>query len=304
MPIKEADKIWFNGQMVDWKDAKIHVLTHALHYGSGVFEGIRCYKAKKGPSVFRLRDHMQRLDDSAKTYFMELPYSVDELCEVAKEVVRVNNLDSCYIRPIAFRGYGEMGLNPLNSVVDVAIAAWSWGTYLGEEGLKKGIRVRISSLERINANCIPPAAKACGQYINSILAKVESMKAGYDEALMLDNRGLISEGPGENIFMVKDGILYTPPSNASILNGITRDSVIQLAGDNNIQVSVTDIEKSTLLDADELFFTGSAAEVTPIREVDTTEIGKPGPITKKIQDAYFKVVKGEDEKHESWCDYV
>jgi len=304
MPIKEVEKIWFNGSLVAWKDAKVHVLTHALHYGSGVFEGMRCYKAKNGPAVFRNREHMQRLEDSAKTYFMELPYTVSELAEAVKDTVRANKLDSCYIRPIAFRGYGEMGLNPLNAVVDVAVAVWPWGTYLGDEGLKKGIKVNISSLERINPNCIPPSAKACGQYINSILAKVESLKAGYDEALMLDNRGLVSEGPGENLFMVKDGALITPPLTASILPGITRDSVIQLAGDEGISVKEEDITKEALLSADELFFTGSAAEVTPIRSVGETEIGDPGPVTKKLQEKYFAAVKGEDPKHEDWLDYV
>ena len=304
MPIKEVEKIWMNGTLVPWKDAKIHVLTHALHYGSGVFEGVRCYNAKRGPAVFRLREHIQRLENSAKIYYMSLPYTTDELCKATKEVVKANKLNECYIRPIAYRGYGEMGLNPLNSVIDVAIAVWPWGTYLGEEGLKNGIRVKVSSFERINPNVMPPAAKATGQYINSILAKIEAIKAGYDEALMLDERGLVSEGPGENIFMVKDGMLYTPPLHASILAGITRDSVIQLAGDLKIPVCMTDIDRGTLLSADELFFTGTAAEVTPIHEVDGVEIGKPGPVTKKLQAAFFAAAKGEDKKHEKWCDYV
>lgn len=304
MPIKEVEKIWMNGKLVPWKDAKIHVLTHALHYGSGVFEGIRCYKTKRGPAVFRLREHIQRLEDSGKIYYMSLPYTTSELCKATKEVVRANKLNECYIRPIAYRGYGEMGLNPLNSVIDVAIAVWPWGTYLGKEGLKNGIRVKVSSFERINPNVMPPAAKATGQYINSILAKIEAIKSGYDEALMLDERGLVSEGPGENIFMVKNGMLYTPPLHASILAGITRDSIIQLAGDLKIPVCMTDVDRGTLLSADELFFSGTAAEVTPIREVDGIEIGKPGPITKKLQKAFFAAAKGEDKKHESWCDYV
>ncbi|MFH1835759.1 MAG: branched-chain amino acid transaminase [Methanobacteriota archaeon] len=304
MPLTEVEKIWMNGKLIDWADAKVHVLTHALHYGSGVFEGIRCYNAKKGPAVFRLVDHMERLLDSAKIYFMDLPYSVGELCEAAKEVVRVNKLKECYIRPIAFRGCGEMGLNPLNAVIDVAIAAWPWGTYLGEEGLERGIRVKISSYERINANVMPPAAKATGQYLNSILAKIESLKAGYDEALMLDNRGMVSEGPGENIFMVKEGFLYTPPSHASILPGITRDSIVNLAGDMDMPVCITDIDRSMVYTADELFFTGTAAEVTPIREVDGIGIGKPGPITKKLQKKFFEAAKGKDKKHEDWLDYV
>jgi len=304
MPLTEVEKIWMNGKLIDWADAKVHVLTHALHYGSGVFEGLRCYNAKKGPAVFRLVDHMERFLDSAKIYFMDLPYTIEQLCEGAREVVRVNKLKECYIRPIAFRGYGEMGLNPLNAVIDVAIAAWPWGTYLGEEGLETGIRVKISSYERINANVMPPAAKATGQYINSILAKIESLKAGYDEALMLDNRGMVSEGPGENIFMVKEGFLYTPPEHASILPGITRDSIIHLAGDLNIPACITDIDRGMLLTADELFFTGTAAEVTPIREVDGIGIGKPGPITKKLQKKFFEAAKGKDKKHEDWLDYV
>lgn len=304
MPIQKVDKIWVNGELVDWEDAKTHILTHALHYGSGVFEGIRCYKAKKGPAVFRLKEHMIRLEYSAKIYYMDLPYTVEDLCEATKTLIRVNKVDSCYIRPIAYRGYGEMGLNPLNSVIDVAIAVWPWGTYLGEEGLKNGIRVKVSSYERINANTLPPNAKATGQYINSILAKVESLKAGYDEALMLDSRGLVSEGPGENLFLVKDGLLMTPPQHASILPGITRDSIICIAGDLRIPVCVTDIDRGMVLTADELFYTGTAAEVTPIREVDGVEIGKPGQVTKKLQNTFFKAVKGEDKKYKNWLDYV
>jgi len=304
MPITAVEKIWMNGELVTWKDAKVHLLTHALHYGSGVFEGIRCYNTKKGPAVFRLKDHMQRLENSAKLYYMELPYTVEELSDATKKLIRANKIKECYIRPIAYRGYGEMGLNPLNSVVDVAIAVWPWGTYLGEEGVKKGIRVKISSYERINSNCIPPAAKATGQYINSILAKVEALKSGYDEALMLDQRGMVSEGPGENIFLVKNGMLYTPPAHASILPGITRDSIIQIAGDLKIPVCITDIDRGMLFTADELFFTGTAAEVTPIREVDGILIGNPGPVTKKLQETFFKAVKGGAKKYEQWLDFV
>jgi branched-chain amino acid aminotransferase len=304
MPITKTDKIWMNGELVDWDDAKIHLLTHALHYGSGVFEGIRCYNTVKGPAVFRHREHMERLENSAKIYYMELPYTVDELMTAAEKLIKTNKLKECYIRPIAFRGYGEMGLNPLNSIVDVAIAVWPWGTYLGEEGLNKGIRTKISSFERINSNVLPPAAKATGQYINSILAKVESLKAGYDEAIMLDNRGLVSEGPGENIFLVKGGRLYTPPAHASILPGITRDSILQIAGDLDIPTFITDMDRGMLLTADEVFFTGTAAEVTPIREIDGVEIGEPGPVTKRLQEKFFKIVKGEDRKYEGWLDYV
>lgn len=304
MPLTKTEKIWMNGKLVAWDKASVHVLTHALHYGSGVFEGIRCYKTKKGPAVFRLREHLDRMFNSAKMYHMKIPYSPEDLRNATKELIEVNKLSECYIRPIAYVGYNELGLNPLNNPIDVAIAAWPWGTYLGEEGLKKGIRVTISSYERISSNVLPPAAKATGQYINSILAKIEALKSGYDEALMLDNRGMISEGPGENLFLVKDGVLFTPPAHASILPGITRDSVITLASNMEIPVCITDIDRGMLFSSDEAFFTGTAAEVTPIREVDGVEIGKPGPVTQKIQQKYFKVVKGEEIEYDEWLDYI
>jgi branched-chain amino acid aminotransferase len=304
MPIEEGEKIWMNGDLVDWKDANIHVLTHALHYGSGVFEGIRCYKTDEGPAVFRLKEHIARLFESGKTYFMEIPYSPNELRSATKEVISANSLEECYIRPIAFRGYGEMGLNPLNAQIDVAIAVWPWGTYLGEEGLKKGIRTRISSYQRISPKTLPPIAKATGQYLNSILAKIEVLQTGYDEAIMLDHRGMVSEGPGENIFMVKDGVIRTPPLSASILKGITRDSIMKIAGDMGLTVVEEDITLETLLHADEAFFTGTAAELTPIREIDTHEIGPPGEITRKLQDKFFGVIRGKDENYKDWLDFV
>jgi branched-chain amino acid aminotransferase len=304
MPINKVEKIWMNGQLVDWDSAKIHVLTHALHYGSGVFEGIRCYKTKKGPAVFRLREHMERLHDSAEIYFKKVPYSVDELCTATKKLIKANKLDSCYIRPIVYRGYGEMGLNPLKAPIDTVIAVWSWGTYLGEDGLKNGIRAKISSFVRIHPNILPPRAKATGQYINSILAKMEALDCGYDEAILLDSRGMISEGPGENIFIVKDGVIYTPPLHASILPGLTRDSIIKIAKDFKMNLHITDVDRALLYTADEAFFTGTAAELTPIREVDGHVIGKPGPITKKLQEKFFEITKGEDNKYESWLDYV
>lgn len=304
MPIQEVDKIWINGKLVDWGEAKVHVLTHALHYGSGVFEGIRCYKTVDGPAVFRLKEHIRRLQDSAKLYFMELPYSGEELREASKEVVRVNGLEECYIRPIAFRGYGEMGLNPLNAPVDMAIAAWPWGAYLGEEGLKKGIRVKTSSYQRISPNILPPIAKATGQYINSILAKLESLHAGYDEALLMDYRGFVSEGPGENLFIVRDGTISTPPVHASILGGITRDSVITIAKDLGYNLIERDITRAELYLADEVFFTGTAAEVTPIREIDGYRIGNPGEITKRIQNKFFEITKGKDQRYKAWLDFV
>lgn len=304
MPIKEGKKIWMNGKLIDWKDAKIHVLTHALHYGSAVFEGVRCYNAVKGPAIFRAKEHMQRLHNSGKIYMMEIPYSVDELINATKEVIRANGLNECYIRPIAYRGYGEMGINPLKAPVDVAIAVWPWGTYLGDDGLKNGIKAKISSFQRISPNIMPPNAKPTGQYINSILAKIEVLKSGYDEAILLDFRGFISEGPGENLFMVRDGIVYTPPEHASILPGITRDSVIKILKDMNYEVREVDITRGFLYLAEEAFFTGTAAEITPIREIDDREIGKPGPITKKVQSRFFDIVKGKEKKYEGWLEYI
>ena len=304
MSIKEVEKIWMDGNLVDWKDAKIHVLTHALHYGSGVFEGIRCYNTSLGPAIFRLNEHINRLYNSAKIYFMEIPFSKKEISDAIKNLIRANKLKECYIRPIAFRGYGEMGLNPLNSKVNDSIAVWPWGTYLGEDGLKNGIRVKISSYQRISPNMIPPSAKSTGNYINSILAKVESLKPGYDEAIMLDNRGFVSEGPGENVFLVKNGKLYTPPKHASILPGITRASVIKIAKDSGYNVAETDLTRGDLYKADEVFFTGTAAELTPIREIDEIEIGKPGPITKSLQESFFKITKGEDNRYDFWLDMV
>ena len=304
MPIQEVEKIWMDGELVNWQEAKIHVLTHALHYGSGVFEGIRCYNTAQGPAVFRLKEHIQRLYNSAKVYFMEIPYTPKKIRNATKEVIMANGLKECYIRPIAFRGYGEMGLNPLNSEVNVSIAVWPWGTYLGEEGLKNGIKVKISSYQRIAPNIIPPTAKSTGNYINSILAKVESLKAGYDEAIMLDYRGFVSEGPGENIFIVKDGVIYTPPEHASILPGITRDSVITLARDMVYEVVKTDLTRGSLYTADEVFFTGTAAELTPIRDIDGIQIGKPGKVTKRLQKKFFDVTKGKDKNYNSWLDFL
>lgn len=304
MPIQKVEKIWMNGKLINWDDAKVHVLTHALHYGSGVFEGIRCYSTDRGPAVFRLTEHMQRLHDSAKIYRMKIPYSVDELCKATKDLVNANKLTGGYIRPIVFRGYGEMGLSPLKAPIDTAIAMWPWGTYLGEEGLKNGIKAKISSIQRISPNILPSSAKATGQYINSILAKLEVLDCGYDEAIMLDFRGFVSEGPGENIFMVKDSILYTTPAYASILPGITRDSVMRIASDFGICVEETDIARNMLYNADEAFYTGTAAEITPIRQIDGIELGPPGPVTKKIQKKFFDTVKGKDPQYEEWLYYV
>ena len=304
MPIPEVEKIWMNGKFVDWHDAKIHVLTHALHYGSGVFEGIRAYKTANGPAVFRLTDHIKRLRRSAKIYFMDIPYSDEELVAATKKLVKLNKLDGCYIRPIAYRGYGEMGLNPLNATVDVAIACWPWGAYLGEEGIKHGIRAKVSSYRRIDVNVLPPAAKASGNYINSILAKVEVIHAGYDEAVMLNTHGFVTDGTGENLFIVRNEVLYTPPTSDGALEGITRDSVIDIANDLGYAVVEDHLVRSDLYLADEAFYTGTAAEVVPIREVDERLIGEPGPITKAIQEIFFAAIKGEREEYKDWCEYV
>lgn len=304
MPIQKVKKIWMNREFVDWDDANVHILTHALHYGSGVFEGIRCYKTADGPAVFRHREHMERLHNSAKIYQMEIPYSVEELMDATKELIRENGLEECYIRPIAYRGYGEMGLNPMNVPIDVAIAVWPWGAYLGDEGIKNGIRTMISSFQRISPKSLPPFAKCTGTYVNSILSKLESLHAGCDEAIVLDYRGFISEGPGENLFMIKSGKIFTPPEHASILVGITRDTAITIARDLGYDVVETDITRGQLYLADELFFTGTAAEITPIREVDGIEIEKPWPITKAIQEKFYATIKGKDQNYKDWLDYV
>lgn len=304
MAITEVEKIWMNGKLVKWADAKVHVLTHALHYGSGVFEGIRAYETDKGTAVFRLTEHIKRLFCSAKIYRMDIPYSVEEIIEAVKETIRANNLKSCYIRPIIYRGYGEMGLYPMKVPVDVSIAVWPWGTYLGDEGIKHGVKTRISSFQRISPNALPPAAKATGQYINSILAKLEAEDSGCDEAILLDHQGFVSEGPGENIFLVKDGIIYTPPTSASVLEGITRSSVMDIACDMDYPVIEENIVRSDLYVADEAFFTGTAAEVVPIREVDSRVIGEPGPVTKAIQNKFFSIMKGEEEDYIDWLETV
>ena len=306
MPIKEVEKIWFNGRLVDWKDARIHVLTHGLHYGTGVFEGIRAYETRNGAAVFRLTDHLKRFYRSAKIYFMEMPFTLDELREACKAVVRENGLRSAYIRPIAFRGYGEMGLYPLNSPVDVVVAAWSWGTYLGDEGIRNGIRVKTSSFRRIDVNTIPAGVKATGQYINSVLAKVEAKMAGYDEAVMLDSRGMVSEGSGENIFMVRNSIVYTPSTSSGILEGITRDTVFHIVGDMGLKVVERDLTRVDFYYADEAFMSGTAAEVVPVVEMDNYKIGdgKPGPITRRIQEEFYRIVRGESEKYSHWLEPV
>ncbi len=306
MPITEVDKIWMDGELVPWRDAQIHVLSHALHYGSGVFEGIRAYETPRGPAVWHLEEHLKRLFRSAKLYHMDIPYSREAMTEATKDVIRANGLSACYIRPLAFRGYGEMGVNPLLAKVNVVIAVWPWGAYLGEDALEQGVRVKISSWRRNGQNSLPAAAKATGQYINSVLAKVESMKAGYDEAIMLNEQGTVTDGSGENVFIVRDGVLLTPPISAGCLDGITRQSVIQLATDLGYSVREEPLVRTDLYNADECFFSGTAAELTPIREVDDRVVGEGhrGPVTKELQGAFFAATKGENEKYQQWLTYV
>ncbi|MEM3421688.1 MAG: branched-chain amino acid transaminase [Candidatus Hadarchaeum sp.] len=306
MSLTPTKYIWMNGKLVPWAKAQIHVLTHTLHYGMGVFEGIRCYRTEKGPAVFRLKDHMLRLENSARLVGMKLPYSLQKLVQATKETVKANRIQECYIRPIAFYGYGVMGLNPEGSKVDVAIAVWPWGTYLGEEGLRNGVRAKISRWRRIHPNIMPPQAKVVANYANSILAKVDALESGYDEAILLNLDGKIAEGPGENVFIVRDGKLITPPISSGALAGITRDSVIKIARDEGIDFEEKDLTPEELYSADEAFFTGTAAEVTPIREVDGHKIGdgKRGPLTEKLQHIYFNTVRGRELKYKSWLDYV
>jgi branched-chain amino acid aminotransferase len=304
MPIEKTKKIWMDGELVDWDAATIHVLTHSLHYGSGVFEGIRAYETARGPAVFRLTDHMSRLHDSAKLMMMEIPYSIEELVEATKETVRVNAVDSCYIRPIAFLGYGEMGLNPLPCKVNVSIAVWPWGTYLGDEGVKHGVRMKISTWRRMDPNINPVAAKGTGIYVNSSLAKVEALKGGYDEAILLNTNGEVSEATGENLFVVTDGVLRTPPLSSGALEGITRDSIMTIARDLGYEVKEEPLLRTDVYLADEAFLTGTAAELVPIREVDDRAIGEPGEMTRKLQETYFAVVHGEVEKYQDWLEYT
>jgi branched-chain amino acid aminotransferase len=304
MPIEKTSKIWMDGELVDWDEAKVHVLTHTLHYGSGVFEGIRAYPTSRGPAIFRLTDHMRRLHDSAMLVHMDIPFSVEELVEATKETVRANEVDSCYIRPLAYLGYGEMGLNPLPCTVNVSIAVWPWGTYLGDEGIKRGVRMKISSWRRMDPNVNPVAAKGTGIYINSSLAKVEALHAGYDEAIMLNTAGSVAEATGENVFVVKGGVLRTPPLSAGALEGLTRDSVMTIARDFGYEVREETLLRTDLYLAEEAFLCGTAAEIVPIREVDDRVIGEPGEVTRKIQETYFAAIHGEVEKYADWLEYA
>ena len=295
-------KIWYDGKFVEWADATCHVLSHVVHYGSSVFEGLRCYETKQGPAVFRLRDHVNRLYDSAKVYRMEIPYTKEEFEEAILETVRVNSLKSCYIRPFVFRGLGSIGVNPLQCPVQCVVAAWLWGKYLGEEAMEKGVSVRISSWHRPAPNTFPALAKAGGNYLNSQLIKIEAMNDGFDEGIALDHYGFVSEGSGENVFLVRNGVIYTPPSSSSILPGITRHCVFTLARDLGIRIHQQVIPREALYIADEVFFSGTAAEITPVTRIDNIDIGdgRCGPLTRRVQSAFFEIVEGKAPDAHGW----
>jgi len=305
--VDAAELIWMNGEFVAWEDAKVHVLTHGLHYGTGVFEGIRCYDTQsKGPAVFRHEDHIDRLYKSSELYYMPIPFERAQLREATLELIGRNGMRSCYIRPLVYRGYGTMGLFPLEAPVDVAIAVWEWGSYLGDEGKTNGVRAKVSSWRRISSDSLIPHAKASGQYLNSILAKIESHKSGYEEAILLDDRGFVCEGTGENLFVVREGKILTPPQTASILDGINRKSAIQIARDLGYDVVERDIARAELYLAEEIYCTGTAAELTPIIEVDDHRIadGRPGEITRAVQKSFEDALHGRSERYADWLDPV
>jgi branched-chain amino acid aminotransferase len=302
--VEKSEWIWMNGEFVAWDDAKIHVLSHGLHYGTGVFEGIRAYETEKGPGIFRHREHLERLANSAELYYLPLPYSVDEIRDATHELIRRNGLKSCYIRPLAFRGYGEMGLYAKSAPVDVMVAVWPWGAYLGEEGKRNGVRAKVSSWRRISPSGLIPQAKASGQYLNSILAKTESANAGYDEAILLDEDGHVCEGSGENIYLVRDGEIVTPPHTASILDGLSRKSIIQIARDLGYQVVEREIARAELYLAEEVFLSGTAAELVPVREIDDHELGEPGEITRVVQAKFEDALHGRAQEYAEWLDLV
>jgi branched-chain amino acid aminotransferase len=308
MPITPTKKIWMDGTLVDWDDAKIHVLSHTLHYGTGAFEGIRAYKTDSGVAIFRLVEHMERLLRSCKILMIDVPFSLDELCEAAKEVVRVNEMhEGCYLRPLIYLGYGEMGVNPIGAPVNAVIAAWPWGAYLGDEATEHGARMKISSWARHHPNSMPSASKTVGGYVNASLAKVEAIKAGYDEAIMLGPDGRLSEGTGENLFLVRDGLIVSPPpSDAGALSGITQSSVVKIANDLGYEVKFQTLRRDDLYLADEAFVTGTAVEVVPLSSVDDRLIGdgKPGPVTKAIIKIYHQAIHGELAQYESWLTRV
>jgi branched-chain amino acid aminotransferase len=302
--MQNADVIWINGEFVAWEDAKVHVLSHALHYGTSVFEGIRAYETERGTAIFRHHDHLKRLEQSARLYYMDLPFPGEQLREVTHELIGRSGFKSCYIRPLVFRGSGPMGLNPLENRVEAMIATWVWPPYLGEEGKLNGVRAKVSSWRRISPASLIPHAKAGGQYLNSVLAKIESLKAGYEEAIMLDDVGHVCEGTGENVFVVKDGVIHTPPQSASILDGINRKSVITIARDLGYELVERDIARAELPLADEVFLTGTACELTPVREIDDHEIGPPGPVTREIQQVFDDALHGRAAQYAEWLDVV
>jgi branched-chain amino acid aminotransferase len=302
--VEKSEWIWMNGEFVAWDDAKVHVLSHGFHYGTGVFEGIRCYETERGPAIFRHRDHLDRLAMSAELYYLPLAHSMDEVREATHELIRRNGLESCYIRPLAFRGYGEMGLYAPTAPVEMMVAVWPWGAYLGEEGKRNGIRAKVSSWRRISPSSLIPHAKASGQYLNSILAKTESANAGYDEAILLDESGNVCEGSGENIFVIREGEIATPGHTASILDGISRKSVLEIAADLGYDVVERDIARSELYLADEVFLCGTAAELVPVREVDDHEIGLPGELTKLLQAKFEDALHGRAQEYLEWLDFV
>jgi branched-chain amino acid aminotransferase len=306
MPITKTEKIWMDGELVDWDEARIHVLTHTLHYGCGVFEGIRAYPTESGPAVFRLTDHIKRLFDSAKIFQIDIPFSPEQIIEATKTTVRVNGLTECYIRPIVYLGYGEMGLNPLPSPVQVSIAVWPWGAYLGADSLINGVRAKISSWRRHDPNAMPPAAKGTGMYINSSMAKIEALKAGYDEAILLSPQGYVSECTGENIFVVRAGRIITPPISAGALEGITQSSIMTIAHDLGFDAVFDNILRSDLYTADEAFLSGTAAEVVPINSVDDRVVGdgRPGPITRQLQEVYQAAVRGQVDRYKDWVEHA
>ena len=304
MPITPTPKIWMNGSLVDWADANVHILTHTLHYGMGVFEGIRAYETADGPAVFRLTEHIERLHNSAKILGMPMPYSVDDLITATKETVASTGLDSCYIRPIAYLGYGEMGLNTLPCTVDVAIACWPWGAYLGDDAVEKGVRLKTSSWTRHDHNTMPPAAKTTGNYVNSSLAKVEALQAGYDEAVMLAPNGLVAECSGENLFVARHGTLLTPPLSAGALEGITQNTVMTIAADLGFEARTDNLARSDLYIAEEAFVVGTAAEVSSVNSVDDREIPCPGPMTRAIAETYGDAVRGKVDRYRHWCELV
>jgi branched-chain amino acid aminotransferase len=304
MPITATPKIWMNGSLVDWADANVHILTHTLHYGMGVFEGIRAYETADGPAVFRLTEHIERLHNSAKILGMPMPYSVEDLITATKETVASTGLDSCYIRPIAYLGYGEMGLNTLPCTVDVAIACWPWGAYLGDDAVEKGVRLKTSSWTRHDHNTMPPAAKTTGNYVNSSLAKVEALQAGYDEAVMLAPNGLVAECSGENLFVARHGKLLTPPLSAGALEGITQNTVMTIAADLGFEARTDNLARSDLYIAEEAFVVGTAAEVSSVNSVDDREIQCPGPMTRAIAETYGDAVRGKVDRYRHWCELV